>query len=114
MKQIATLLLRRTPISRTLRPPVSAGVSPSSPALKDAIALKDSEELTRSWPERNTISSQWLLTLPGHNTSLTLEEFTQCVEALLCIPSTACSSRIGEKVGNTRVDIHCPRGFSSF
>ena len=57
-----------------------------------------------SWPKRNKLSSQWLLTPPGHNTSLTSEKFTQCVEALL--PSTACSSRIGEKVGNTRVDVH--------
>ena len=59
-----------------------------------------------SWPERDKLSSQWLLTLPGHSTTLTSEEFTQCVEALLCIPSTACSSRVGEKVGNTKVDAH--------
>ena len=59
-----------------------------------------------SWPERDKLSSQWLLALPGHDTSLTSEEFTQCVEALLCLPSTACAAKIGEKVGNSRVDVH--------
>ena len=60
-----------------------------------------------SWPERDKLSSQWLLSLPGHDSSLTSEEFTQCVEALLCLPSTACSTLIGEKVGRGlgRVDL---------
>ena len=57
-----------------------------------------------SWPERDKLSSQWLLALPGHDSSITSEEFTQCVEALLCLPSTACASKIGEKVGKARVD----------
>ena len=57
-----------------------------------------------SWPERDKLSSQWLLSLPGHDSSLTSDEFTQCVEALLCLPSTACSDVIGEKVGRVRVN----------
>ena len=57
-----------------------------------------------SWPERDKLSSQWLLSLPGQDSSLTSDEFTQCVEALLCLPSTACSDVIGEKVGRVRVD----------
>jgi hypothetical protein len=60
-----------------------------------------------SWPERDKLSSQWLLSLPGHDSSLTSEEFTQCVEALLCLLNTACSTLIGEKVGRGlgRVDL---------
>ena len=58
-----------------------------------------------SWPERDKLSSQWLLSLPGHDSSLTSKEFTQCVEALLCLPSTACVPLIGEKVGRGRVDV---------
>lgn len=57
-----------------------------------------------SWPERDKLSSQWLLALPGHDSSLTSEEFTQCVETILCLPSTACAAKIGENVGKARVD----------
>ena len=44
-------------------------------------------------------SSQWLLSLPGPDSSLTSEEFTQCVEVHLCLPSTACFTLIGMQVG---------------
>ena len=64
--------------------------------------------LVWSWPERAKLSSQWLLSLQGHNNSLTSEEFTQCIEALLCFPSTACSTLIGAQVGRGlgRVDLY--------
>ena len=59
-----------------------------------------------SWSERDKLSSQWLLCLPGHDLSLTSEKFTQCVKAHLCIPSTAASALVGEKVGRATVDIY--------
>ena len=60
-----------------------------------------------SWPERDKLSSQWLLALPGPDSSLTSEEFTQCIEAHLCLPSTACAPMVGVGVGRGKVvDIH--------
>ena len=57
-----------------------------------------------SWPERDKLSSQWLLALPGVDTSLTSEEFSECVAALLCLPSPACTPLIGRRVGRASVD----------
>ena len=59
-----------------------------------------------SWPERDKLSAQFLLQLPGHNTSLTAAEFSECVAALMCLPSPACCdpSVLGTKVGKRRVD----------
>ena len=52
-----------------------------------------------SWPERDKLSSQWLLALPGADTFLSSEEFSECLAALLCLPSPACMPVIGERVG---------------
>ena len=57
-----------------------------------------------SWPERDKLSSQWLLTLPGHDTFLTAEEFSECLAALLCLASPACTALVGERVGRSTVD----------
>ena len=58
-----------------------------------------------SWPERDKLSSQWLLTLPGHDLSLSSEEFSECLATLLCLPSPATAPKVGERVGNRSVDI---------
>ena len=42
--------------------------------------------------------------MPGHNTSLTSEEFSECAAALLCLASPACAMLVGERVGRTTVD----------
>ena len=43
----------------------------------------------------------WLLTLPGaHTTSI----FQEGLAMVLCLPSPACSSRVGERIGGRRVD----------
>ena len=36
-----------------------------------------------SWPERDKLSSQWLLCLPSHDATLTTPEFSECI-AILC------------------------------
>ena len=55
-------------------------------------------------PQKDKHSTSWLLSLPGHNSSLTSAEFTQCAAALLCVPSPACLPKVGEKVGKHNVD----------
>ena len=62
-----------------------------------------------SWPERDKLSSQWLLALPGVDTLLTSEEFSECLAALLCLPSPACAPVLGERVGRSTVDPHGDR-----
>ena len=59
-----------------------------------------------SWPERDKLSAQWLLCLPGHDSTLTSEEFSQAFTALLCLPSPACADpmRLGDDVGRRVVD----------
>ena len=55
-----------------------------------------------SWMGRDKQSSSWLLRLNG----LSGPEFSESAAALLCLPSPACSSRLGEKVrGKQKVDL---------
>ena len=51
-----------------------------------------------SWPERDKLTSTWLLLLPTPETSLCAAEFTEAAAAMLCLPSPACASTLGEKV----------------
>ena len=59
-----------------------------------------------SWPQRDKLSAAFLLQLPGHDSSLTAAEFGECVAALLCLPSPACSDPrvLGANVGKRKVD----------
>ena len=57
-----------------------------------------------SWPQRDKLSSQWLLTLPGNNTMLSSDEFSECIAAMLCLASPACAPVIGQRVGRSSVD----------
>ena len=55
-----------------------------------------------SWLDRDKQTTAWLLTLTG----ITGAEFTEAAATLLCLPSPACSSRIGDTVrGNAKVDL---------
>jgi hypothetical protein len=55
-----------------------------------------------SWPDRDKQTTAWLLTLTG----LTGPEFSEATAAQLCLPSPACSSRVGEKVrGAKSIDL---------
>ena len=73
-------------------------------------ALSQHQEQTHravwSWPERDKLSAQFLLHLPGHNSTLTPEEFSECTAALLCLPSPACWQKLGERVGRSTVDLY--------
>ena len=51
-----------------------------------------------SWPELDKCSSQYLACLPHSQTSFTSAEFSEGVAAHLCVPSPACSTRMGEVV----------------
>ena len=57
-----------------------------------------------SWPQRDKLSSAWLLALPAGDTCLNSPVFAEAAAALLCLPSPACADRIGCEVGKRRVD----------
>ena len=57
-----------------------------------------------SWHQRDKHSSQWLLTLPGHSTMLSSDEFSECVAAMLCLGSPSCAPLLGQRVGRSTVD----------
>jgi hypothetical protein len=55
-----------------------------------------------SWPDRDKQTTAWLLTLTG----LTGPEFAEPAATQLCLPSPACSSRIGETIrGTKKIDL---------
>ena len=54
-----------------------------------------------------SISSSWLLALPGVDSNLTNAEFSEAAAANLCLPSPACRERVEDTVkGNRKVDIY--------
>ena len=58
---------------------------------------------TWAWLDRGKQTSSWLLTITG----LTGPEFAEAASTLLCLPSPACQSRIGETVrGRTKIDMY--------
>ena len=57
----------------------------------------------RSWMQRDKHSTVWLLCLPGPAGVLSNEEFSEAAAALLCRPSPACASRVGERFGRGKV-----------
>ena len=59
-----------------------------------------------SWPERDKLSAQWLLCLPGHDSTLSPAEFSEAFSTLLCQESPSCSDPmlLGERVGRRVVD----------
>ena len=57
-----------------------------------------------SWPQRDKLSSAWLLALPAGDTCLSSPVFAEAAAALLCLPSPACADKIGCEVGKRRVD----------
>ena len=60
----------------------------------------------RSWPERDKLSSAWLLALPTGETAISSAEFAEAAAALLCLPSAACKDKIGCSVGDRKVDLY--------
>ena len=50
------------------------------------------------WPQLDKLSTAWLLTLPGPHTGLSAAVFSEATCAHLCLPSPACSDRLGDTV----------------
>ena len=58
-----------------------------------------------AWRQQDKVSSAWRLALPGGDTNLNKQEFTEVAATNLCLPSPACQGRVGEVVkGVVRVD----------
>ena len=60
----------------------------------------------KSWLNRDKLSSAWLLSLPGPQTSLSNAEFSEALALILGMPSPACKERLGEKIGRKVVDLY--------
>ena len=59
-----------------------------------------------AWKQQDKVSAAWRLALPGGDTSLTNQEFSEAAATSLCLPSPACKGRVGEIVkGRKRVDL---------
>ena len=59
-----------------------------------------------SWKERDKLTTAFLLSTPGPHTALSSPVFAEAVATLLSMPSRVCADRLGEKVGNSRVDMY--------
>ena len=60
-----------------------------------------------AWKQRDKISTSWLLALPGSDSQLSNEEFSEAAAANLCLPSPACVGRVGEGIrGRSKVDLY--------
>ena len=57
-----------------------------------------------SWKERDKLCTAFLLQSPGPHSKLTSPVMAEALATLLCLPSRVCMDRLGEKVGNARVD----------
>ena len=58
-----------------------------------------------AWRQRDKVSSAWLLAIPGPDTTLNGAEFREAAATSLCLPSPACTGRVGETVrGQRKID----------
>ena len=58
------------------------------------------------WPQRDKLSSAWLLSLPGPHNGLSSEIFSEAMCSNLCLPSPVCRDRVGERLGKVHVDLY--------
>ena len=60
-----------------------------------------------SWPQRDKISSAWLLAIPAPDTALSNAEFGEAGAASLCLPSPGAAGMVGEPIrGRKVVDVY--------
>ena len=59
-----------------------------------------------SWKQRDMLSTAFLLNIPDAHSILSSAIFTETLAVLLSIPSLACRNRVGEVIGNSRVDLY--------
>ena len=57
-----------------------------------------------SWKEMDKLTTAFLLTIPGPSSTLSSTIFGEAKATLLYLPSRVCADRVGEKIGNSRVD----------
>ena len=78
---------------------------------EQAIALHPNQQGrgVSSWKERDKLTTAFLLSIPGPNSSLSSPIFAEALATLLCLPSRVCADRLGERVGGSRVDLHWER-----
>ena len=57
-----------------------------------------------SWPNRDKMTTAWLLSLPGPHSGLSTPIFREGLAMVLSLPSPSCRDRVGEKIGSSRVD----------
>ena len=57
-----------------------------------------------SWPQRDKLSSQWLLALPAPGSDMSSAVFAEAFASHLCLPSPVCEGRLGEKLCRATVD----------
>ena len=76
--------------------------------LLDKVVKEQPDKTVRpvwSWPIRDTLTSAWLLSFPGPHSGLSTPVFREGLAMILCLPSPACMHRVGERVGESRVDM---------
>ena len=56
-----------------------------------------------SWLQRDKLSSAWLQSLPGPDSSLSSAEFSEAAAAALCMPSPACLEKLGQTIRRRQV-----------
>ena len=58
-----------------------------------------------SWPNRDKLTTLWLLSFPVPHTGLSTPVFWEGMAMVLCLPCPACIGRVGERVGDKKVDM---------
>ena len=91
----------------TRRSLVSAREEVRARVLKEAVTRiqQPNQRMVRAWQNRDKLSTAWLSALPGPE-GLRGMAFSEALASTLCLPSPACRSRLGEKVGKKRVDLY--------
>ena len=56
-----------------------------------------------AWLQRDKLSAAWQQALPSPDTSLSNAEFSGAAAAALCLPSPACSDRLGQVIRGAQV-----------
>ena len=74
--------------------------------LKEAVTRiqQPNQRIVRAWQNRDKLYTAWLSALPGPE-GLRGMALSEALASTLCLPSPACTSRLGAKVGKKRVDL---------
>ena len=59
--------------------------------------------------QRDKLTTAWLHLLPGSHSSPSSKVFREGLAMVLCLPSPACRDRVGQSIGEAKVDIGVDR-----